>query len=600
MRRSLRRLIPAVALLAACSTPAARPAANVTLAPDLGKRLVAEHGVVSSAHPRASEAGLEMLRAGGNAVDAAVATAFAVSVGEPQMSGLGGGGSMLVWLRERGRAEYVDFYAAQRPEAWRGLVRGDAPRTDLRRVAIPGEVAGLLEAHARFGKLSRAVVMAPAIRLAEEGFPVNQILAQMIASDSAKLFRYPASRRVFWPDGRRVQAGDLFRQPELAATLRRIAERGRKGFEEGAEAEALVRQLNEGGHPATLADLAAFTPQWKRPLCGEYRGLVVLSAAPPQTGHQIIHTLELLEPYDLRALGLPTRSARAFDVLTSAMRVGMTVANHGDDPNWTAAPVTGVISPAFAATRRSLVGTGRAETRFASSDPTPFVGEAPASRCAPLDPYRAAPSSSAASDDAASDAALLDDGARDGETTHISVVDADGNAVALTQTNSSTFGVGDRAAGGFMLNDSGTDHSRDTTRAAAQSAPAAGRHPFRIRRSTIAPTIVLKDGRAHMVVGAPGGGRIPTEIVQTMVYVLDYGLDPLEALRLPRIFPSPTSRAVQLENGFGATLLGEIRAMGYEPTAESSGYARLYMIVRRGDRWIGVADPRHNGEVRGY
>lgn len=595
VRRLSPALAPGLALLAACSTPGAVPTAT-TLAPDLGKRLEAEHAVVTSAHPRASEAGLEILRRGGNAVDAAVATAFAVSVGEPQMSGLGGGGSMLIWLQDEQRAEYVDFYAAQRPASWRGLTRGDTGRTDLRRVAIPGEVAGLLDAHARFGRLPRAEVLAPAIRLAEEGYPVNQILAQMIANDSVKLARYPASRRTYWPNGRRLRPGDLFRQPELAATLRRIAEQGRKGFDEGPVAESLVRQLRAGGHPATLADLAAFEPQWKRPLCGEYRGRVVLSAPPPQTGLQILHTLELLEPYDLRSLGLPSRSARAFDVLTSAMRVGMTSPRYGEDPNWADAPATGVISPAYAATRQALVGTGRALDSIPAGDPAPFVASPPAPQCAPLDPYRGASAVRATS----RSGAPADRSAAGGETTHLSVVDAAGNAVALTQTNSSTFGVGDRAEGGFMLNDSGTDFSRDTARAARAEPALDGRHPFWIRRSTISPTIVLEDGRAIMVVGAPGGGRIPTEILQNMVYVLDYGLDPLEALRLPRIYPSPRERAVQLENGFAARVLGEIGAMGYQPTAESFGYARLYMIVRKGDRWVGAADPRHDGEVRGY
>jgi gamma-glutamyltranspeptidase/glutathione hydrolase len=227
----LRHPLGAALILAACASPAA----DVTLAPDLGKRLVAQHAVVTSAHPRASEAGIEMLRRGGNAVDAAVAAAFTVSVGEPQMSGLGGGGSMLIWLPGPRRAEYVDFYSAQRPESWRD-VPTSAARTDLRRVAIPGEVAGLLDAHARFGKLTRAEVMAPAIRLAEEGYPINQILAQMIAADSAKLFPYPESRRVYWPGGRRLRVGDTFRNPELAATLRRIAAEGRRGFDEGPEA----------------------------------------------------------------------------------------------------------------------------------------------------------------------------------------------------------------------------------------------------------------------------------------------------------------------------------------------------------------------------
>ena len=586
-------------VVTACAAPSSAPAIGATLAPDLGKRLVAHHGVVTSAHPQASEAGLEMLRRGGNAIDAAVATAFAVSVGEPQMSGLGGGGSMLIWLQGPRRAEYLDFYAAHRPESWRGIAR-TASRTDLRRVAIPGEVAGLLEAHERFGKLRRADVMAPAIRLAEEGFPVNQILAQMIVADSGKLNRYPESRRVFWPDGRRLRTGDILRQPELAATLRRVAEQGRHGFEQGPEAEALVRQLNEGGHPATLADLAAFRPQWKRPMCGEYRGRVVLSAAPPQTGLQVIHTLELLEPYDLRALGLPTQSARAFDVLTSAMRVGMTTARYGDDPNWTDAPAAGVVSPAYADTRRALVGMGRVVDTVPPASPEQFDGAMPPASCSRLDPYHRSSDVQPTPVDGRGTSvppAPADAAVEGGETTHLSVVDADGNAVSLSQTNSSTFGVGDRAPGGFMLNDSGNDLSRDS--ATVAGVPAA-RHPFRVRRSTISPTIVLEDGRVHLVIGAPGGGRIPTEIVQNMVYILDYGLDPLEALRLPRIFPSATSRVVQLENGFAASVLGQIRGMGYEPTAEAAGYARLYVIVRRAGRWVGAADPRHDGEVRGY
>lgn len=179
-----------------------------------------------------------------------------------------------------------------------------------------------------------------------------------------------------------------------------------------------------------------------------------------------------------------------------------------------------------------------------------------------------------------------------GETTHMSVVDAEGNAVALTQTNSSLFGSGAFAAG-FFLNNSGYQFDADELEG---PLPAE----WRTRTSTIAPTIVLEDGRATMVVGAPGGGRIPTAITQTMMYALDYALDPLEALRMPRIFPDPEGRAVELEGGFSADVLADARSMGYNPGALSFGYARLYMIVRVGDRWVAVADPRHDGEPRGY
>jgi gamma-glutamyltranspeptidase/glutathione hydrolase len=179
-----------------------------------------------------------------------------------------------------------------------------------------------------------------------------------------------------------------------------------------------------------------------------------------------------------------------------------------------------------------------------------------------------------------------------GETTHLSVVDAAGNAVALTVTNSSVWGSGAFAAG-FFLNDSGF-------RFTEQNIDLPSRSRWRIRTTTIAPTIVLKDRSVQMVIGAPGAGRIPTEIVQVMVYVLDYGLDPLDAVRMPRIFATAANPQVQVEHGFMPELLRDVRAMGYDPVTESSGYARLYLVVRDGDRWIGVADTRHDGQPRGY
>lgn len=234
-----------------------------------------------------------------------------------------------------------------------------------------------------------------------------------------------------------------------------------------------------------------------------------------------------------------------------------------------------------------MVGAGRAPDSIQAGDPA-RVGETPwAPGCAPLDPWTGV----AGAGGGTSSPAPADNTAG-GETTHISVVDADGNAVALTQTNSSLFGSGAFAAG-FFLNDSGF---RFTPSTLGQQS----RRPWRTRTSTIAPTVVLEDGRVKMVVGAPGGGRIPTAIAQNMVYALDYDLDPIQAVRMPRIFPSPGEPEVQLENGFSAAVLEQVRAMGYRPTTLSFGYARLYMIVRRDGRWVAVADPRHDGEPRGY
>lgn len=607
----LRRVLPMALLTvtgacATASSPQASTPRQDTSAPDVLKRIEARNGAVASANGLASDAGVAMLRAGGNAVDAAVATAFAIGVVEPQMSGLGGSGSMLIWRQGEEQPYYLDFYAMQNAASFRGHT-GEIAGPDLRVVGIPGMVPGLLAAHDRFGSLPLAQVLAPAIRLAETGFPVGQILAQFIRSDSAKLHRHVSGRAQMWPAGDALDPGDVYRNPELAATLRAIAERGRAGFDEGAAGRTLVATLNTGGHPAALADLAAFEPQWKRPLCAPYGGRTVLSAPPPQTGAQLLHTLRLLEPFDLRELGVPTQSARAFDVIVSALRVAQ-ADNRGanDDPRWRRVSAAGRVTDAFAAERRSLVGTGSAAAHVATADASAHDGAGPAPMCAAFRPWPTdAPSPPAgigietvpdtragAADRMAFARPANADHEDSGETTHMSVVDANGNAVSLSQTNSTIFGSGAWAAG-FFLNDSGYRFDSD-------SATIGGSSPWRTRTSTIAPTIVLEDGRVRMVTGAPGSGRIPTEIAQTMVYVLDYGMDPMDALRMPRIFPAATSTRVQLEHGFSPALLAAVRAMGYDPTSEGPSHARLYMIVRSGDHWIAVSDPRHDGEPRGY
>ena len=587
------------------------------------KRVEVKNGVVTSANGLASEAGLEMLRAGGNAVDAVVATAFAIGVVEPEMSGLGSSGSAVIWMKKDGKPEYLDFYAAQPADSWRGHTQpappppGQRPATaegtaapqgaeqepgaefqrtepgDLRVVGIPGGVAGLLTMHEKFGTLSRERVMAPAIRLADEGYPVGQILADFIEGGRKKMQPFAKATDLYFPEGKPVAPGATLRNPDLAESLRRISREGRKGYYEGPTADALISTLNAGKHPATLADLTAYQPQWKRPLCTEYHGRAIISAAPPETGLQVLHTLELLEPFDLKAMGLPTRSAHAFDVLVSALRLGQAAARGNADPNWAAVPANGISSEAFAASRKAMVGSGAAPAKVEPANAQPFDATPAPAQCVRYDPYGAAPQvpgTAAPLPQRLADSEPLED--QVGETTHMSVVDKDGNAVSLTQTNSSVWGSGGFTSG-FFLNDSGFRFTNENV-----DSPSRSR--WRIRTTTISPTIVLQGGNVQMVVGAPGGGRIPTEIVQVMVYALDYGMDPLDAVLMPRIFPSPQNPRVQLEHGFNPQLLHDVRAMGYDPVPPSPGYARLYMIMRRGDAWVGVADPRHDGEPRGY
>ena len=612
-RSALASLAAAALVLGACSAPAPTPGpapaarAAAPAYPSAGRsRVVAENAAVASANALASEAGVEVLRAGGNAVDAAVATALAVGVVEPQMSGLGGSGSMTIWMEGEDHPYYIDFYAAQNAARMTSATGPREGGTDLRIVGIPGEVAGLLAAHERFGALPLERVVEPAIRLAEEGFPLGQILASMVGGAEEKLSNFPASMAQWFPGGAPLPPGAVYRNPALASTLRRIAREGRDGFYRGPVAQAIVDQLNANGHPATLEDLAAYEPQWKRPLCTDYRGLTVLSAPPPQTGMQILETLELLEPYDLAELGLPTESPRAFDVLASALRVGQADADWNDDPRWAEVPAAAVASDAFARTRRALVGAGRVPAEIDAGD-VPTARPVPPGLCRSLAPYGVAdgmgmggageaadPAPPVDADRTAAAARPLprDAGDAGGETTHLSVVDADGNAVALTQTNSTLFGSGAWVEG-FFLNDSGY-----LWRDAVGAMPAGT--TWRTRNSTISPTIVLEGDDVRLVIGAPGGGRIPTEIAQVMVYILDYGMDPLEAVRMPRIFTDEASPDVQLEHGFAPDLLRAARAMGWRPVPESFGYARLYLVARQDGRWVAVSDPRHDGEPRGY
>lgn len=577
-------------VLAACAGPVAQQPATIA-PPEAGRQASGANGAVASASPYASEAGIAMLRAGGNAVDAAVATAFAIGVVEPQMSGIGGSGAMLIWRAAENRAEYLDFYAMQPVTRFRGRTGYDEG-ADLRIVGIPGNVAGLLAAHERFGRLTRAQVLAPAIRLAEEGFPVGQILAGFVRSDSAKLARFPDSYAHTYPDGQPLAVGARLRNPALAVALRHIANDGADAFYRGALTPGIVRVMNAGGHPVTAADFAEYEPLWKRPLCIAYHGRHVLSAPPPQTGAQVLHTLQLLEAHDIAAAGLPTRSASAFDLLTSALRVGM-ADNRGanDDPRWRAVHANGRVAPAFAGERAALVGTGTAPDSIVPASAAAHDEAAPEAGCARFDPYGAAVASAQGAEDPAQGGEVKV-GHDAGETTHLSVVDGEGNAVALTQTNSTVFGSG-AIVHGFFLNDSGFIF-RDEE---ALADPAAR---WRTRTTTIAPTVVVQGDQVELVIGAPGGGRIPTEIVQTMVYLLDYGMAPLDAVRMPRIYPSSQSARVQLEHGFAADVLHDARRMGYEPVPPAPGYARLYFVVRRDGRWVAVADPRHDGEARAY
>ncbi len=582
-----------------CTTPDT----DVSYSSDLGKKQVADEAMVSSAHPLASEAGLEMLRSGGNAVDAAVATAFALNVVEPNMSGIGGGGSMLIWDQEGQSADYVDFYSAKRAETYSGI---DYESIDdgfnLLPTAVPGTVAGLLSALEKHGSLTREEVMAPAIRLARDGFPVYLTLGQFIRDNEEKLTRYEGARQLFWPDGEPLSVGEMLNQPALAATLQRISDEGESAFYTGEIAENMVELLNEGQNPVTLEDFHNYEPQWhKTPLCGTYKNYTVLSAPMPQTGVFMIQGLNILENYELKSYGLPTASAEAFDILSSTLRLSIADRiEYVTDPNWENIPVSGLTSKEYADSRNGVVGIGEAADSIVAGDAARYVTEVRPERCNSVN-FNAPDVTSAfsngydylASRHTGNREPGYDEAAGSGETTHISVVDPEGNAASLSTTLSPVFGSG-AWVDGFILNRSGYNFEN------MDGEELEGRHPYRIRSSTISPTIILEEDEVKLVIGAPGGGRIPTAVLQNIIYILDYGMDPLDAVKMPRIFPGRDNTDIQIEVGFRPEVLRQAREMGYDIQSLSEGYARLYLVYKEDGKLIGVSDPRHDGEPRGF
>lgn len=574
---------------------------------DRAKKLVADEAMVSSAHPLASEAGVKMLKKGGNAVDAAVATAFALNVVEPNMSGIGGGGSMLIWEQDKAEADYVDFYTAKRADTYKDVDydQFDEDEFNLLSTGIPGTVDGLLQALERHGTMSREEVMAPAISYATNGFPVYMTLAQFIRDNEEKLKRYEGARKTFWPEGSPLDVGEILKQPELAATLQSISDNGPDAFYTGENAEEMVEVLNEEGNPVTTKDFAQYEPQWnKSPLCGEYKDYTVLSAPIPQTGFYIIQALNLLEEFDLKQMGLPTVSSEAFDIISSTMR--LSIADRREyvtDPNWENVPVNGLISESYADKRRRLVGTGNVQGEVKAGTPDKALSDSEScfeqAKATAGNTKETVKSPALAYGDkygySANTTKQHTQENRGGETTHISVVDSNGNAVSLSTTLSYVFGSG-AWVNGFMLNNSGFDFSEFEKEKEWKSD-----HSYRIRASTISPTIILDEkDKAKLVIGAPGGGRIPTAILQNILYILEYDLDPLDAVNMPRIFPSNSNPEVQIEKGFDADVLVKARNMGYDLQALSKGYARLYLVSVEDDKLIGVSDPRHDGEPRGF
>ncbi|HEY5408391.1 MAG TPA: gamma-glutamyltransferase [Ginsengibacter sp.] len=551
---------------------------------DTLNRLVTKHAMVSSEHLLSSEIGKEIMEKGGNAVDAAVATAFAVSVLAPALSGLGGGGGMIIWLSDKKKANYIDFYAAKRAVTYKSI-GSNKEGHKLWEVGIPGEVAGLLYAEDKYGRLSRKEVMEPAIKLARDGFPMYPMLAHLIETRRDIVDQYDG-KDLFRPNGETFPIGKIFKQEKLAETLQMIADKGAPVFYNGPIGKDIVKVLNEGGIPVTMKDFEDYRIDTdKAPLTTTYKKWKVLSAPAPQGGLEIIEDLNILDSFNLKEIGLPTQSARAFHILTGAMRAGMADRVYNEDPDWADIPSAILTSKEYATER----------TKYALKTPAPYTIEP-----GHFDFNGLSSNKLKVNDNHVSLNKVKVDGEKEskGWTTSLSVVDADGNAVALTQTLSQVFGKNGVWVDGFFLNNSGVDFSEPIRYPHPLLDPTSD---YRTRYSPIAPTIILnKDNTVKLVIGSPGGSRISTRIVQNIVYILDYGMDPMVAARMPQIHPLPSKNGVYTQEGFNGKVYEDEKENGYDFYIEYGAPASIYSIVRRDGYWIGAAEPNHQGGVSGY
>jgi len=554
----------------------------------------APHAIVVSVHELASRAGVEIMQAGGNAVDAAVATGFALAVVHPQAGNLGGGGFMLIRLAD-GRAHFVD-YREKAPAAatanmyldGQGNVIDNASVVGYKAIAVPGSVAGMVYAEKEYGKLTLGQVMAPAIKLARDGYP----LAWQDARDlqDKDLAKFPESRRIFQRNGNYYKQGEVFRQPELARTLERIA-KDPDDFYRGAMARELAASMQKGGGLITADDLAHYEVKEREPIRGTYRGTEIISAPPPSSGGTaLIEMLNILEGYDLAKAG--ERSAASIHLTAEAFRRAFyDRAEFLGDPDFSKIPVAQLIDKKYGVAWRESIDPVRASVSKDLKRPAIF---------SELEQYASRhpqPSS-----------------VREPEhTTHYSVVDSDGDAVAVTTTLNDSFGSRVTAEGlGFLLNDEMDDF------AAKQGVPnlygliqgpanaiGPGKRPL----SAMTPTIVLKDGKLFLVLGSPGGARIITTVANILMGVVDYGMNIQEAVNAPRFHNQWMPDAVNVEQWFSPDAMRLLEQMGYRvEIGETVGGDWLpywsdgeciAIDPKTGER-LGASDVRNNGKAVGY
>jgi gamma-glutamyltranspeptidase / glutathione hydrolase len=545
----------------------------------------AHHGMVVSVHHLAADAGLRILQEGGNAVDAAVATGFALAVVHPAAGNLGGGGFMLI-RDHSGKTIFLDYREKAPLAATQnmyldasGNVIPDASVLGVRSIATPGSVAGLVYAERKFGRLGLKRVMAPAIQLARAGFQLTSREADELSDPD--LARFPASSHIFQRDGRLYKAGEIFRQPLLATTLERIAANP-DDFYHGTIARQLIADLNNDGSLLTLDDLAQYNVVEREPVVGTFHNFTIISAPPPSSGGIVlVSALNILESYPLATLG--DRSTAWIHLTTEAWRRAyMDRADYLGDPDYNTIPIAALTAKNYAAAWRENILARSASPSAMLTRPTGFVPPPPATagqRHRPESP----------------------------DTTHYSVVDREGNAVAVTTTLNDSFGSHVASASlGFLLNDEMDDFAAKPSTPnmfglvqGPANAIAPGKRPL----SSMTPTIILEDGKLRYVLGSPGGGRIISTVGNIFLSAAAGGLNIQEAVDAPRFHHQYLPDILYLEPGFSTDTISALRAMGYTVTLSRGHWSDGECIAvdpSTGDLLGGQDHRNHYGKAAGY
>lgn len=513
----------------------------------------ARHGMVASAHPLASQAGLTILKAGGNAVDAAVATAFANSVVEPNANGLGGEGMMVIWLADQRKAVAIDYrsmapLADKTGQKW--------PSSGPLSVAVPGTVAGLCMALEKYGTKSLQEVMAPAIRLAEDGFVISPTLSQSIADDFGAINKEAPLAKILAPEGLPLEAGEVLKNPDLAKSLRKIAAGGRDVFYKGELADAIASDMAAKGGLISKADLAAYQAIERDPVRGSYRGFDILSAPPPVSGLTVIESLHILENFDL-VKHAPLSKANVHLIAEALKRGFADNAEYIGDPAFAKVPVARLLSKGYAKSLAQDIPLDIASREIKAGEPS-----------------KEHPS-----------------------TTHMSTADQMGNMVALTQTISGFWGAHTIPAGtGIILNNEMQNWSSKGPNTYA---------PGKRMRTTIAPTILLKDGQVFASLGTPGAARIISTMVILITNLVDHGMTIQQAIESPRFYTRESEKNIHLESRIPGQTLEELKTMGYSTSVKGEydlffGGAQGIVVDLKRHIFTGGADPRRDGAVLGY